>query len=67
MVVKRNNQKNRSGNYGCNETGKLSAKDENGAGLVAGRTRGLCKDCENRKICELPIREEGVWHCENYL
>jgi len=67
MVAKHNTQKNRSDNDGRNRTGKPSGKDENGPAVVAGRTRGLCKDCENRKLCELPIREEGVWHCENYL
>jgi len=67
MVAKHNTQKNRSDNYGCNHTEKPSVTDESDAGVVAGRTRGLCKDCENRKLCELPIREEGVWHCENYL
>ena len=66
MVAKRNTQKNRSDNYGRNHTGKPSVKDENGPGVVAGRTRGLCKDCKKRKTCDLQIREEGVWRCKNY-
>ncbi len=66
MDAKRNAQKNRADNYGRIHTGKPSGKDENGPGVVAGRGRGLCKDCEKRKLCELPSGESGVWHCEEY-
>ena len=62
MVAKHNTQKNRSDNDGRNHTGKPSGKDENDPAVVAGRTRGLCKDCEKRITCKLPIQEEGVWH-----
>lgn len=27
---------------------------------------GLCVNCENRRICNLPKLAGGVWHCENY-
>jgi hypothetical protein len=27
---------------------------------------GLCVNCENRNICNLPKPAGGVWHCENY-
>ena len=66
MDAKHNTQKNRSDNYGRNHTGKPSGKDENGAEAVVGKTRGLCKDCEKRITCELPIGEEGVWRCRDY-
>ncbi len=29
--------------------------------------KGLCINCENRKICKLQIPGTGVWHCEEYL
>ena len=66
MVAKRNTPKNRPDNDGRDRTGKPSGKDENGTGVVAGRTQGLCKDCKKRKTCDLQIREEGVWRCKNY-
>jgi len=66
MDAKHNTQKNRSDNDGRNHTGKTSVKDENGSGVDAGRTRGLCKDCEKRITCELPIGEEGIWRCRDY-
>ena len=66
MAAKRNTRKNSSVNYGRNHTGKTSVNDENGPGVVAGRSRGLCKDCVKRITCELPTGEEGVWHCRDY-
>ena len=33
---------------------------------VRGRMNGLCINCENRDSCGFPIREGGVWHCEEY-
>lgn len=65
MVAKRNVPEN-GRNNGRDHTGKILGKDENGVGVIAGRTRGLCRDCERRKICELPILEEGVWRCKDY-
>jgi hypothetical protein len=29
--------------------------------------RGLCKDCDNAGICKLPGRNEGVWHCHEFI
>ncbi|MEE4266244.1 MAG: hypothetical protein V2I56_26390 [Desulfobacteraceae bacterium] len=66
MVAKHNTQKNRPDNDGRHHTGKPSEKDENSPAVVAGRTRGLCKDCEKRITCKLPIGEEGVWRCRDY-
>jgi len=28
--------------------------------------KGLCKNCENRKQCNLPRPEGGVLHCQEY-
>lgn len=28
--------------------------------------KGLCVNCENRKVCKKEIVEGGIWHCENY-
>ena len=33
---------------------------------VAGRTTGICCNCEHRSTCALPAPEGGVWHCEEY-
>ena len=33
---------------------------------VQGRMNGLCINCERRETCRYPIREGGVWHCEEY-
>lgn len=27
---------------------------------------GLCATCAKRTACEVPAREGGVWHCEEY-
>ncbi len=32
----------------------------------AGRSLGLCMNCENRFSCTFPVPEGGVWHCEEY-
>lgn len=31
-----------------------------------GRMQGLCLNCETRESCGYPIRDGGVWHCEEY-
>ncbi len=28
--------------------------------------KGLCVNCDNRKICRIPKPESGVWYCEEY-
>ncbi len=33
----------------------------------SGAWSGLCKTCDNRKICSFPKLEGGVWHCEEYV
>ena len=33
---------------------------------VQGRMKGLCINCETRVSCKYPIRDGGVWHCEEY-
>ena len=30
------------------------------------RLKGLCKICQNRDVCEIPIRAGGIWHCDNF-
>jgi hypothetical protein len=39
-----------------------------GSGMVEDTASGagLCVNCENRSICNLPKPAGGVWHCENY-
>ncbi len=37
-----------------------------GIEAISGRMKGLCINCGNRTSCMLPIREGGVWHCEEY-
>lgn len=27
---------------------------------------GLCSNCDNRKTCDFPKPEGGIWHCEEY-
>ena len=27
---------------------------------------GLCRNCENRNLCQFPKPEGGIWHCEEY-
>ena len=66
MVPKSNTPKSPSVDGGRNHTEKPLVKNENGPEVVAGRTGGLCKDCEKRVTCELPIRQEGIWRCRDY-
>jgi len=33
---------------------------------IKGRMNGLCLNCEKREACRYPIRDGGVWHCEEY-
>ncbi len=33
---------------------------------VQGRMKGLCINCERRDSCGFPIRDGGVWLCEEY-
>ena len=28
---------------------------------------GLCSNCDNRRTCDFPKPEGGIWHCEEYL
>jgi len=27
---------------------------------------GLCRNCDNRKICKKPKSDSGIWFCEEY-
>ena len=27
---------------------------------------GLCSNCDNRRTCDFPKPEGGIWHCEEY-
>ena len=33
---------------------------------ISGRMNGLCINCDNRSSCIFPIRDGGVWYCEEY-
>jgi hypothetical protein len=33
---------------------------------IKGRMKGLCLNCEQRDFCRYPVRDGGVWHCEDY-
>ncbi len=37
-----------------------------GIEAIPGRMKGLCINCDNRTSCMMPIRNGGVWHCEEY-
>ncbi len=39
---------------------------ERAADGEAAEYTGLCMNCENRRVCNHPKPEGGVWHCENY-
>lgn len=44
---------------------------ESGPSAAAGKDDssefiGLCSNCDNRKTCEYPKPEGGIWHCEEY-
>lgn len=39
---------------------------EPGVAFVSGRMKGLCINCDRRTSCGYPIRDGGVWHCEEY-
>ncbi|MHC4635019.1 MAG: hypothetical protein ACYSYU_07410 [Planctomycetota bacterium] len=32
----------------------------------SGKFIGLCINCDNRKTCDFPTPEGGIWHCEEY-
>jgi hypothetical protein len=29
--------------------------------------KGLCKSCDNASVCKLPGRNDGVWHCYEFI
>jgi hypothetical protein len=29
--------------------------------------KGLCMNCEKRKVCRFAKSEGGIWHCEEYV
>jgi len=33
---------------------------------IPGRMKGLCINCYDRALCKLPVRDGGVWYCEEY-
>lgn len=37
-----------------------------GIEVIPGRMKGLCINCDNRASCKFPIRDGGVWYCEEY-
>jgi len=32
-----------------------------------GNWAGLCRNCDNRKSCNFPKPDCGVWHCDEYI
>lgn len=49
------------------DAGKLPAEPSGtSVAYVQGRMKGLCTNCEKRITCTYPVREGGVWHCEEY-
>ncbi len=34
---------------------------------VTSKPRGLCMNCALARVCQLPDRSVGVWHCEEYI
>lgn len=34
---------------------------------VTSEPRGLCMNCALARLCQLPGRTVGVWHCEEYI
>jgi hypothetical protein len=49
------------------ETARPSGKPSTaGTAYIRGRMKGLCVNCERRGSCGFPIRDAGVWHCEEY-
>jgi hypothetical protein len=55
-----------SENEGIYSEERSSQFSKPGIELIPGRMKGLCMNCDNRRACRLPIREGGVWHCEEY-
>ena len=43
-----------------------SASSKMSISYVQGRMKGLCINCEIRDSCGFPIRNGGVWHCDEY-
>ncbi len=37
-----------------------------GIEIIPGRMKGLCINCDNRATCIFPVKDGGVWHCEEY-
>jgi hypothetical protein len=46
--------------------GRAPESPEPGVVFVSGRMKGLCINCDRRTSCGYPIRDGGVWHCEDY-
>ncbi len=48
------------------ETEHIPEPSKTSIPYVQGRMKGLCINCEKRDSCHYPIRDGGVWHCEEY-
>ena len=53
-------------NKGVYSEEQLSQSSKLGIEAIPGRMKGLCINCDNRASCMMPIRDSGVWHCEEY-
>ena len=43
-----------------------SSPESNILETESNRLKGLCKICQNRDVCIIPIPEGGIWHCDNF-
>lgn len=48
------------------ETKHIPESSNTSLSYIQGRMKGLCINCEGRDSCQYPIRDGGVWHCEEY-
>jgi hypothetical protein len=44
---------------------QLGEEDTNASKLISIQ-RGLCMNCVKVDTCQLPGKNEGIWHCEEY-
>ena len=45
---------------------RLPQSSKSGIKVIPGRMKGLCMNCDDRVLCQFPIVDGGVWHCEEY-
>ncbi len=45
---------------------QMEEEDASASKLISTQ-RGLCMNCVKVDRCQLPEKNEGIWHCEEYL